>query len=54
MKTTESLFSPKGVKTYFLSNAKNVTVISNGCVRVVIHEEKNYHDDLFKYLHEVH
>lgn len=39
MKTTESLFSPKGVNTYFLSNAKNVTVISYACVRVVIHEE---------------
>lgn len=54
MKTTKSLFSPKGVITYFLSNAKNVMVISNACVRVVIDEEKNYHYELFKYLHEVH
>lgn len=41
MKTTEILFSSKGVRTYFLSNAKNVTVISNVCVRVVIDEDKN-------------
>lgn len=41
MKTTESLFSPKGVITHFLSNAKNVTVISNVCVRVVIDEDKH-------------
>lgn len=41
MKTTGSLISPKGVITYFLSNTKNVTVISNVCVRVVIDEDKN-------------
>lgn len=45
------IFSTQGSNNIF---PKNVTVISNVCVRVVIDEEKNNHYDLLKYLPEVH